>query len=293
MKQDFNKFIKTAGRLLPDSLYLRIQYYYHFHKKLNLRNPKTFNEKLEWLKLYYRRDDMPLMVDKYRVKEYVANSIGSEYVVPLLAVWDNPAEIDFDILPQKFVLKCNHDSGGLVICKDKGKLDFEKARRILTEAYANNNYWHSREWPYKNLEKKVIAEQFLENPECGELLDYKFFCFNGRVKCFKIDFGRFVEHHANYFDPKGHLLPFGEVICPPVYDHELILPSCLEEMISLSEKLAVGFPFVRVDFYCVKDHIYFGEITFFPAACVGRFVPDEWDGKLGEWLQLPKKKVTR
>ena len=168
--------------------------------------------------------------------------------------------------------------------------DVQKAKEKINKSLKNNYFYHSREWPYKNVKPRIIAEQYMEDAETKELRDYKFFCFNGKVKCFKIDFDRATQHRANYYDENGKLLPFGEAICPPDHSREIKLPKELNIMIELAEKLATDIPFVRVDFYDANGHIYFGEMTFYPASGFGKFIPDEWDYKLGEWLTLPKKK---
>lgn len=272
---------------LSDERYLKIAYWARMHKKLNLDNPQTFSEKLQWLKLYNRQPIYTKLVDKYEVKPIVANVIGEEYIIPTLGVWDKFEDIDFEKLPNRFVLKCTHDSGGLIVVKDKSKLNIKKARKKINKCLAHSFYWGMREWPYKNVKPRIIAEQLLVDDNLPEdLRDYKFFCFNGKVKCFKIDFGRFTEHHANYYSPEGELLPFGELRFPPIPEHVEIIPSNLQEMISKAELLSTNHPFVRVDFYNVNDNIYFGEMTFFPATGMGKFTDESWDERLGSWINL-------
>ena len=273
---------------LPDKLYLQIMYLGKFGKIINFRKPKTFNEKLQWLKIYDRKPEYTKMVDKYAAKEYVANIIGQEHVIPTLGVWRHASEIDFENLPNQFVLKCNNDSGGIVICKDKNIVDKEKTLTFLSKQLNNNGFWYGREWPYKNVEPCIIAEPYLENKEFGELRDYKFFCFNGKVRCFKVDFGRFSDHHANYYDTEGTLLSLGEKSFPPEPEMVLNIPGSLQKMVLLAEKLAEGTRFLRVDFYDVSGHVYFGELTFYPASGFGKFTTDEWDRTMGEWLDLGK-----
>ena len=271
---------------LSDVSFLKIAYKLCFGEKLNLKNPKTFNEKLQWLKLYDRRPEYTIMVDKIAVKRYVTDRIGSEYVIPTLGVWKRPEDIEWDKLPNQFVLKWNHDSGSIVICKDKDNFDREKAIKKLRYGEKVNGFWYGREWPYKDVKPQILAEKYMED-ESGELKDYKFFCFNGHVRCFKVDFDRFTNHHANYFDINGNFLPFGETICPPDSSKVLALPNNISKMIQLAEALSESIPFVRVDFYSVNDNIYFGEITFYPAGGFGPFVPNEWDYTFGSWLKLP------
>ena len=272
---------------MPDRDYLERKFEALMGTPLHLDAPQTFNEKLQWLKLYDRKPEYTMMVDKYRVREYIAQKIGAEYLIPLLGVWDSPDEIDFAALPEQFVLKCNHNSGlGMCICKDKSPLDLRKVRRELRKGLRQDYYLPGREWPYKDVPRKIIAEKFMIDNEVNELRDYKFFCFRGEVKCFKVDFDRFIDHRANYFDPNGNPMPFGEVVCPPKPDKQLVLPENLDEMIALAEKLSGDVPFLRVDFYNIQGRIYFGELTFSPASGMGKFIPEEWDTVLGRWLQL-------
>lgn len=273
--------------LLPDELALKIQFKNVFLRDLDLKDPKTFNEKLQWLKLYDRKPEYTTMVDKYAAKQYAAAIIGDEHIIPTLGVWDRFEDIDFDDLPDQFVLKCTHGSGDVVICKDKSSFDREAARKKITKALRTDYYKISREWPYKDVQRKVLAERYMEDDMLGELRDYKFFCFNGRVKCFKVDFDRFINHRANYYDREGVLLPFGEVSFPPDPERRIFLPPGLEMMIAFAESLSASIPFLRVDFYYVNGNIYFGESTFYPAAGFGVFTLEEWDRKMGEWLELP------
>ena len=274
---------------IPDDLYIQKQYKLNLGKKLDLKNPQTFNEKLQWLKLYDRKPEYTTMVDKYAVKKYVAEIIGEEYVIPTLGVWDNFDEIDFKELPNQFVLKCTHDSGGLVICQDKTKLNIQLAKKKLECSLKRNYYWCGREWPYKNVKPRIIAEKYLFDNHINDLYDYKFFCFSGEVKCFKVDFERFVEHHANYYDKKGNILKFGEAELPPIYDKKLKMSKNIDKMVELAEKLSAQQSFLRVDFYDSNGKIYFGELTFYPASGYGKFTSEDWDLKLGEWIKLPYK----
>jgi hypothetical protein len=273
---------------VSDEKYARYVYKHKFGRKLNLDNPQTFNEKIQWLKLYDRRPEYTIMADKYRVRQFIADKIGEEYLIPLLGVWDNANDIDFEKLPKQFVLKCNHDQGSVIICKNKDEFDIKKARRMLNKYLRRNHYWGTREWPYKDIIPCIIAEKYMVDESGYELKDYKLFCFNGKVKLFKIDFDRFNKHRANYYDvdSKQHL-PFGEVACPPDYDRILIMPEELEQMINLAKKLSIGYEFLRVDFYNADSRIYFSELTFFPASGIGRFTSKEWDYTLGSWLKLP------
>ena len=277
---------KGLTKFISDKQYIKIAYRLAMQKKLNLKNPQTFNEKLQWLKLYDRNPMYITLVDKYRVREYIASKIGQEYLIPLLGVWDTAEKIDFQKLPSQFVLKCNHDSGSVVICKEKSKLDVEYVKRKLNRALKLNGFWHGREWPYKNVKPCIIAEKYMIDDQINELRDYKFFCFGGEVKCFKVDFDRSTEHRANYYDKNCELLKFGEKVCPPDFTRKINIPENINKMIQLAEILSKGFPFVRVDFYDANGKIYFGELTFYPAAGFGAFIPDEWDYKLGEMIKI-------
>lgn len=275
-----------------DNEYLEKKFYATMGYSLDLNNPQTFNEKLQWLKLYDRKPEYTVMVDKYLVKQYVAEKIGEEYIIPTLGVWDNAKDIDFDKLPNRFVLKCNHNSGtGMYICKDKSRLtpsDIKRIRKNLQKGLKQDYYLTGREWPYKDVPRKIIAEKFLEDKKTGELRDYKFFCFNGGVKCFKIDFDRFIDHRANYFDVDGNLLETGETVCPPDFARKIEMPKNLKAMLDMSEKLSKNIAFNRVDFYECDDKMYFGELTFYPNSGFGEFIKKTTDLEMGTWIELPK-----
>ena len=208
-----DELVELYGSWIPDYTYLTIRYRARMGKWPNLKHPQLFTEKIQWLKMNNRKPEYTIMVDKYAVKEYVANIIGKQYIIPTLAVWEKTEDIDCDCLPNQFVLKTTHGGGGcdVIVCKDKRKFDKEAALVKLTTSLTSDLFKKFREWPYKNVPKRIIAEKFMqvENAEEGsDLKDYKFFCFNGKVRFFKIDFDRFVEHHANYYSPDGKLLPF-------------------------------------------------------------------------------------
>lgn len=290
----FDRMILKVDQLglvhIKDDLFLKAKYDVLMGKKLRLKKPKDFNEKLQWLKLNDRNPQYTLMVDKYEVKKYIENKIGKKYIIDTLGVWKNFNDINFDSLPNQFVLKCTHDSGGVVICTNKKKFDIDDAKKTINKSLNINYYYNSREWPYKNVKPRIIAEKYIVDENENELKDYKFFCFNGKVKFFKVDFDRFINHHANYYDIELNLLPFGEKDYLPDIEKKNIWPDNIKEMIDLAEKLAEDITFVRVDFYNVNGKIYFGELTFYPAAGFGMFEPDEWDEKIGDMLILPKIK---
>lgn len=273
---------------VSDETFLKILYKFNINKELNLENPQTFNEKLQWLKLNDRKDIYTTMVDKYEVKKYVSDIIGEEYVIPTLGVYDNFNEIDFEKLPDKFVMKCTHDSGGVVICKDKKELDIKKAKKKINKSLKNNYYYSGREWPYKNVKPRIIIEELLEDESNEDLIDYKFMCFNGKVKCSFVCLNRRSEFGLNvdFYDLEWNKMPFERHY--PNSDITLNRPENYERMIQLAEKLAKNIPFVRVDFYNVKGKIYFGELTFYPGSGFEEFTPYEWDKKLGNMLILPK-----
>lgn len=274
---------------MPDEEYLKRKFKVCIGKELDLEEPRTFNEKLQWLKLYDRKPEYTQMVDKYRAREYIAQTIGEEYLIPLLGAWDDPEDIDFDALPDQFVLKCNHNSGtGMCICKDKPKLDIEKVRKDLRKGLAQDYYLTGREWPYKNVPRKIIAEKFMVDESGVELKDYKVFCFDGEPKAIQVDFDRFTEHKRNVYSTQWELLEVG-IEYPRDPSRIIEKPKKLEEMLRLAQKLSAGIPHVRVDFYIIEDKIYFGELTFYHGSGYERFVPEEWGHVFGGWIKLPKQ----
>jgi hypothetical protein len=273
---------------LSDEEFIRKKFRVSMGREINFNNPKTFNEKLQWIKLHDRKSIYTTMVDKYASKKLVANQIGSEHIIPLLGVWEHFDDIDFDKLPQQFVLKCTHDSGCVIIVKDKELFDIKLAKKKLERSLRRNYYMMAREWPYKNVPRRIIAEKYVVDSEKNELRDYKFFCFNGKVKCFKIDWDRFKNHKANYYDCDCKPLYFREKAYPFDYECGIDMPRHLKDMISFAEIFSKDIPFVRVDFYEVNGQVYFGEFTFFPTGGFGPFIPEEWDEKLGDWLTLPE-----
>ena len=280
---------KWAERM-GDERFLRMIYYIKFHKPLNLKNPQTFNEKLQWLKLNDHRPEYIMMVDKYKVKSYVADIIGNKYVIPTLGVWDRPEDIDWDKLPNQFVLKTNHDGGnyGVVVCKDKSVFDKKKAISRLQASLERNVYKFGREWPYKNVERKVFAEQYLEDNSSSDLPDYKFFCFDGEVKALFIGTERQSgDVKFDYFDADFNHLDI--VQHHPMSGRTIPKPDNFEEMKEIASKLSKGIPHVRVDLYDVNGNVYFGEMTFFHHGGMFPFHPAHWDKDFGDWIKLPIK----
>ena len=275
--------------VLSDKTFVKIEYRNRMRKKLNLKTPQTFNEKLQWLKIYDRKPIYTTMVDKYEVKNYVADKIGDEYIIPTLGVWDSFDEIDFDALPDQFVLKCTHDSGGLVICKDKSKLNKEKAKKKIELSLNRNYYYHGREWAYKDVKPRVIAEKYMEDKNSKDLKDFKFFCFDGKAKAMFIATDRFargVETKFDFYDMNFEHLPFTNG--HPNAECVIEKPKHFEKMKELAEILSKGIPQIRVDFYEIDDEVYFGELTFFHWSGMVPFVPEKWDYKFGDWIELPK-----
>ena len=287
-------YLGSLGLLnwLPDAAYLKGCFRAKMGYKLNLKNPQTFNEKLQWLKLYDRNPAYTQMVDKYAVREYIKNTIGEEYLIPLLGVWDSFDEIDFDELPNQFVLKTNHDSGTVVICKDKKTFDVNATREKINKRIDYNYYHLWREWPYKNVKPKIIAEKCMSSPGADDLTDYKFMCFNGEVKCeFTCTNRRSMEGlNVTFFDTDWNVLPFERHY--PADKNEIEKPAMFSEMLSLSEVIAKDLKcsFVRMDFYEIEGKIYFGEFTLYPGTGMEEFTPIEWDYTLGSWITLPEKK---
>lgn len=276
-------------RFIPDKLYLRLSYYFKIKQRLNLKEPVSYNEKLQWLKLYDRNPEYTRLVDKYQVREYIRSKIGANYLIPLLGVYDSFDEIDFEKLPNEFVLKCTHDSGGIVICKNKKDLNISEARRKINRALKRNYYYVHREWPYKNLKPRIICEKLMVDESGTELKDYKIFCFNGTPKLIQVDYDRFINHKRNYYDTHWRYIPVS-VQYPTDSNTTINKPDTLKKMLKLSKELSEGYPHVRVDFYSIKDKIYFGEITFYHEAGFGKFDPNEYNDKLGSWIVLPPKK---
>ena len=281
--------------LFPDKLYLKMIHRLELGRKLDLKNPKTYNDKLQWLKLYCHRPEFTMMADKVAVKPFVASRIGAEYVAPLLGVWDRVEEIDWESLPQKFVLKTNHDGGnfGVVICRDKDSFDREKAEKRLKASLRRNTYLLGREWPYKNIPRKVFAEEYIEDKGREELLDYKFYCFDGKVRIVFIASGRQSQKEVciDYYDADGNHIDGLRQSHPnaPVPPEK---PVHFDLMKSLAENLSEGIPHVRVDFFEANGNVYFSELTFFPYGGWALFHPEKYDLELGSYIRLPEHKLV-
>ncbi len=295
-----NFLYKYFFNFIPDSIWIRFQ----FRRKMgcwpNLKNPKTFNEKLQWLKLYDHNPLYTKLVDKYEAKKIVGEQIGDEYIIPTLGVWDKFDDIDFDKLPDQFVLKCTHDSGGLVICKDKSKFDISAAKKKICNCLKFNYYWAIREWPYKNVKPRIIAEKYLEENEIltsenstkektDAIRDFKFFCFGGVPKIMYVSRDKAEQPTTDFFD-----MSFNHLDMRMRDPNSSVLPPCpknFELMQKLAQRLSTNFPHVRVDFYEIGDQVYFGEMTFYHNSGLSHVYPSKWEQELGEWIKLPDAKV--
>lgn len=284
-----NLIVSSALKAMPDSLYLRVKYFLRLKKVLHLKNPKTFNEKLQWLKLYERRPLYTQLVDKYEARSFISDTIGEEYLIGLIGVYDKFEDIPFDQLPDQFVLKCTHDSGGLVICRDKSKLDIQAAKVKIEKSLRTNYYWHGREWPYRDVKPRIICEVYMEEADSTGLTDYKFFCFNHEPKMLYVSRG--LENHntaqISFYDLEGYPMPFKRTDYAPI-EGKFYMPENFDELKALAKVICVKIPspFVRVDLYSINGKIYASEITFSPCSGFILFDPPEWDEKIGEWVTL-------
>ena len=286
-------FVKKTVRafrildLIPDETYLSLRFRYVFGYWPDLKNPTTFNEKLNWLKLHDRRPIYTTLVDKIAVKDYVAGMLGEEFVTPTLGVWSDAADIDFDSLPDKFVLKTNHGSGDALICLNKMTFNCRRARKLLSDVQRRGIYSIGREWPYKAVPRKILAEPLLEAHDGHEINDYKFLFFNGVHRCSFVCSERRGKEglKVTFFDPSWNRLPFERKY--PASSEDIPKPKEHNKMVALGQKLAEGFPFVRIDFYDIDGMIRFGEFTLYPGCGFEPFAPPEYDAILGSWLKLP------
>lgn len=273
--------------VILDRIYLRRMFKHIFGYDLDLKNPRTFNEKLNWLKLYNRNPLYTTLVDKYKVKEYVAKLIGEEYVIPLLKVYHKAEEINFDELPNQFVLKCNHNSD-VIIVRDKSKIDRQQVVKKLSQQLKQGHYFDFREWPYRNVEPVVIAEKYMQDGTQEELKDYKFWCFNNEPRYCQVLSGHETGLTIDFFDSEWNHQPFVGMEIKP---NAITLPHKPEKFVQMKELATilaskVNAPFVRIDLYFINKTIFFGEITFFPTAGLGCFSPSEWDKKFGDYIDL-------
>ncbi len=282
------ELLMRCAPIIPDKIFLKWLFRLKIGHPLDLSNPKSYNEKLQWLKLYNRRPEYIDMVDKAAAKDYVANIIGKEHIISTISIWESVDDIDFEKLPNQFVLKCTHDSGGVVICKDKSQLDIEQTKLRLRQGLKRNFYNYNREWPYKGVKPRIIGEEYMVDESGYELKDYKFFCFDGVPKALFIasDRGSVDEETKfDFFDMEFRHLPFTNG--HPNSNYPINKPEGFEKMKELAAKLSEGIPHVRVDLYNINGKIYFGELTFFHWSGIVPFVPEEWDYTFGSWIKLP------
>ena len=284
----FGVFLRRyLSHYLDDRTFIRWEFFFALGKFPNLDEPQTFNEKLQWLKLNDIHPEYQSMVDKFEAKEYVRKIIGEQYVIPTYGLWYSFDEIPFNNLPSKFVLKTTHDSGGIVICTDKSKFDREKAKNKIEKSLTRNFFYEHREYPYKYIKPRIIAEKYMEDESGWQLKDYKIFCFNGNPKFIEVDYDRYLNHKLNVYDLNWNLIDF--YMTSP-NDKNVIInrPEMLDRMLDFAHKLSEGKTFVRVDFYSINSSIYFGELTFHPGAGLIDFHPKKFDKILGDMLILPK-----
>lgn len=278
---------------MDDDKYLQLCFLHRFGYKPDFENPKTFNEKIQWMKLYYRKPELPKFVDKFTAKEEVAKIIGKEYIIPTIGIYDNFDEIDFNTLPDQFVIKCTHDCASVIICRDKTKFDIDKARKKINAALKVKYYGrNTREWAYSQIKPRIIVEKFMKDKNSDDITDYKFFCFNGEPKVMYISVG--LENHAtasiSFADMNYNLLDI-ERADYKALDKLPPKPKTFEQMKTLARKLSKGFPQVRVDLYEINGKLYFGELTFYTCGGMVRWRKREYDERLGDLIQLPKNKI--
>ena len=284
-----NIYESKLRNFIPNKTFTKHYYCEIMGKKLNLKNPRTFNEKLNWLKLYYHNPLMSKVVDKYAVRSYIKEKIGKQYLIPLIGVYDKVEEIDFDKLPNKFVIKCNHDSGSYIICEDKSKLDIDKVKEKINYHMSKNYYYQWREWPYKRVKPKILIEKYMYDKTTNSFDDYKFMCFDGKVDSVMVCTNRKSGHTKfRFFDEDWNLKKYNKDSLNEDYNHQYPKPKRIKEMFKIASKLSEGFPFVRVDLYYANNKIYFGELTFFPQAGFDPNIVEEADKALGENIKINK-----
>lgn len=278
--------LNRIGRFVSDEQFVKWSYYLSFHQKLNLKDPKTYNEKLQWLKLYDRHDEYTQMVDKYEAKKYVASKIGEQYIIPTLGVYNSFDEINFDELPDQFVMKCTHNSGGNIICKDKHTLDIAKVGKMMNKWLKKNPYWSNREYPYKNVIPRIIVEQYMEQEDGESLRDYKVLCFHGEAKLIELHQNRNQPNYTqDFYDVYWNKTSIAQV-GDPVSNYTYAKPQNLDRMINFSEGLTNSMKHCRVDWYEINGKLYFGEMTFFDASGLTPFEKKDDDLLLGSWIDI-------
>ncbi|MEK3888434.1 ATP-grasp fold amidoligase family protein [Bacillus sp. FSL K6-3431] len=274
---------------LADKPYLKLVYRCETGENLNLEKPKTFNEKLQWLKLYDRNSKYNIYADKYDVRAHIEETIGEQYLIPFIGLYDSVDEIDWDALPNQFVLKCTHGSSSNIICSDKNTLNIEDAKKKLRKWMEKSWYWFGREWVYKDIKPRIVCEKYMVDESGTELKDYKIFCFNGKAKLIQVDFNRYKDHKRNLYTTDWQYID-AKIKRPNDASKIIQRPEKLEDMLMLAEKLSANIPHARVDFYSINNSIYFGEITFFHGSGFEKFEPDSLGDQMGNWIRLPNIK---
>lgn len=280
--------LKAVQLFVPSKIYCALEYKRHFGKKLNIKNPKTFNEKIQWLKLNDHNALYPKLVDKYEVRKYVREKLGEQYLIKLIGIYNCVEDIPFNSLPKEYVLKCTHDSGTVVINNSLCTITEDEIRKLLNKALRKNYYYEHREWPYKRVKPRVICETYMVDESNSELKDYKIHCFGGVPKLIQVDFGRFTNHRRNLYDTQWNFID-ASILYPNDKTTLIKKPDNLAEILEVSSVLSQPFAYVRVDLYIVENRIFFGELTFHHGAGYEKFTPHELEVQMGEWLMLPKK----
>lgn len=279
--------LENVFSYISDEIFIKCQYFIFTHKRLNIKNPVSYNEKIQWLKLYDRRPEYSSLADKYEVKRIASSVLGKEHIIPTIGIYNSFNDIDFDVLPEKFVMKSTHDSGGIVICQDKSKLDINKTKKFLNKHLKRNYYWHSREWAYKNIKPRIIIEPYMVDDSETELKDYKIFCFDGVAKLIQVDYGRFKKHMRNLYTTDWRYLA-AQIKYPKNSEHQIEKPSCLEELIRCAEKMSAGLIHARVDFYIINNIPILGEVTLNHGSGYEKFTPEEFGIEMGSFMHLRK-----
>lgn len=278
--------IHRISYFIPDKVYIKVVYFLQTGNKLNLKNPKSFNEKLQWLKLYDRKLIYTKMVDKFEAKKIVEDLIGSKYIIPTIGVWDRFEDIEFDILPNQFVLKSTHDSGGILICKNKSNFNIDEARKFFNKVLKQNFYLLTREWPYKFVKPRILAEKYMVDESGTELKDFKIFNFNGLAKIIQVDFDRFTEHKRNIYNKEWEFIDV-QIQYPNDPTHKIGKPHQFEDMLRVAAVLSKNIPHLRTDFYSIGNQTYFGELTFHHGSGYEKFTPETFNDVLGNYIELP------
>lgn len=286
----FDKFNDRGFfRFVPTKLMVKIQFRLVMKKKLNLDNPTTWNEKIQYIKVYDHNAIYPSLVDKYEVRNYIKNKIGSEYLIPIYGVYNKITDVDFTKLPNQFVIKCTHDSGSVRIIRNKKDMDLYEVIKFFNKKMKRNYYYHSREWAYKNVRPRIIIEKLMEDNESEYLRDYKFFCFGGNPKYIQIDYDRFSNHTRNVYEINGNKIN-SDLMHPRNLNNDLKIDDNIREMIGLCSIISPCNAFSRIDFYLINNHIYFGEITLYHGSGYEFFSDDRYNELFGNLIDLTKIK---